>query len=78
MTTQKAISAKINLELLQRLDDALRSSSRYGANRNDAINKALDIYLQVIRIEEDPEGMTQENQQRLASYAHRVYSRWKY
>lgn len=77
MVTQKAISAKINQDLLRRLDDALRDSSKWGANRNNAINKALEMYLEVIRIEEDLEGMTSEAAARLAERCHMIYRRWR-
>lgn len=77
MVTQKAISAKIDQNLLRRLDDALRDSSKWGANRNNAINKALEMYLELLRIEEDPEGMTSEAAAKFAERCHMIYRRWR-
>lgn len=46
MITQKAISAKIDEQLLQELDDYLQSSR---LKRNEVINRALRMWLQARR-----------------------------
>lgn len=77
MITQKAISAKIDTELLERLDTALRESSRYYATRNNAINKALEMYVELIKMEENPEGLTDDMARRYMDKCHKIYWRWR-
>lgn len=55
MTTQKAISLKVYDELLQELDATLETNEK----RNQAINKAIAIYLELVNtIDTLDHGMT--------------------
>lgn len=76
MITQKAISAKIDTTTLQQLDEALRRK-RYSTSRNNAINRALEMYILLAKIEESFEGLSPGNREKFIDKCHSIYRRWR-